>query len=95
MASIAISREVHKQIRESLKQMSGDPHVTVKVATKHGVSIKTVQRVRRGGDHYIGYKRVMAHDHNPKVRHDQYLTEPLKDDKRSFFKRLKIRVRSK
>lgn len=57
-----ITRELHAKVRESLKTMG-----IVSAARKHGISAKTVSRIKRGGRSFTGYKRELTSDHTSLV----------------------------
>jgi hypothetical protein len=59
MPGLKVTRELHSDVIESLKTMG----VTA-TADKHSLSHQTVRRIKKGRS-YIGYKRVLAADHEP------------------------------
>lgn len=56
----AITRELHAEVRESLKTMG-----VVTVAARHGLSRSTVRRIKEGGPSFAGYKEQLRLDHTP------------------------------
>ncbi len=61
MAGLKITRKIHAEVRASLRTMS-----IAKAAEKHSLSFQSVNRIRKGGRNYIGYKRALAREHTRK-----------------------------
>lgn len=57
MPGLKITRELHAEVRETLK--TNGIMTTAKI---HGLSPQSVSRIKRGRS-YIGYKRALAADH--------------------------------
>lgn len=58
MSGLKITRELHAQVRETLKTKG-----IMSTAKKYGLSPQTVSRIKRGGRSYVGYKRELTADH--------------------------------
>jgi hypothetical protein len=90
MPGLKVTRELHAEVRDSLKTMG-----IMRAAEKHHLSPQTVSRIRRGRS-YLGYKRELMADHTPSfmVRDDEpdFLDMPMTKPsapKRGFFHRLR------
>lgn len=78
MPGLKVTRELHAEVRESLKEMG-----IMSAAKKHGLSPQTVSRIKRGRS-YLGYKRALAKDHEQSdwlIRDDEpaFMDIPMRD----------------
>lgn len=90
MPSLKITRELHAEVRETLKTEG-----IMTTAKIHNLSPQTVSRIKRGRS-YIGYKRELNSDHRKKTNNSQASafietgTTDIKPRKKGLFARLRF-----
>jgi hypothetical protein len=62
MSKVKVTRELHSSVWLALGNDKREGS-TARIAKRFGLSTDTVQRIRRGGRYYVGYKRELKGDH--------------------------------
>lgn len=97
MPGLKITRELHAEVRETLKENG-----IMTTAKIHNLSPQSVSRIKRGGRSYIGYKRALNADHGETERGESpdflempesdHKIRPPKPPRKSIFARIGLRL---